>query len=144
MKDNELTIDEITSLREEWDRIVNEGLALRDNIASATGYDQTAKDEQQQSASVSYNTSMSQDTGDALLGRATAMYEIALNIYDAIVSVQNITVIASQNNSLLDEIRNLAISSNGYLEDISRYQKKIWEKVNIRLDDINYILKGKL
>ena len=82
MKDNELTIDEITSLREEWDRIINEGLALRDNIASATGYDQTAKDEQQQSASSRGFETMMQNQASELNGRFTALQEAGYQISD--------------------------------------------------------------
>ena len=143
MKDGELTADEMASLREDWDKLVEEGLALRDNIAAATGYDQTGSAQQQQ-ASAGYSIAASQESIDMTYGRLTAMYEVGLRIYDSIVDIQNITVIASQSNSILTEIRNIAVSSNGYLEDIAGFQKKIWEKINIRLDDINNQISSKL
>lgn len=72
MKENggrQLTPTELNNLKEEYDKIVQEGLAIRDNIADITGYKQSYE----QSASSGSFESMSQDTGNELNGRFTAV-----------------------------------------------------------------------
>lgn len=72
MKENggrQLTPIELNNLKEEYDKIVQEGLAIRDNIADITGYKQSYE----QSASSGSFESMSQDTGEELNGRFTAV-----------------------------------------------------------------------
>ena len=72
MKENggrQLTPTELNNLKEEYDKIVQEGLAIRDNIADITGYKQSYE----QSASSGSFESMSQDTGEELNGRFTAV-----------------------------------------------------------------------
>ena len=79
MEDGGLSDGELSSLRDTWDSIVNDGLALRDELAAAIGYDNTSSSTQQSASSKSFET-MSQDTGDAINGRMTAIYEAELNI----------------------------------------------------------------
>lgn len=79
MEDGGLSDGELSSLRDTWDSIVNDGLALRDELAAAIGYDNTSSSTQQSASSKGFET-MSQDTGDALNGRMTAIYEAELNI----------------------------------------------------------------
>lgn len=78
MEDGGLSDGELSSLRDTWDSIVNDGLALRDELAAAIGYDKTSSSTQ--SASSKGFETMSQDTGEALNGRMTAIYEAELNI----------------------------------------------------------------
>lgn len=143
MEDGTLDDNEMNALRDEYLGYVEDALKLRDDLAAATGYDQTGKNEQQSASRGGYET-MTQDQATELSGRFTALYEVGLRIYEVIISMQTLTISASERNSILSEIRNLAVSSNSYLEDIAGYQKKIWEKINMRLDDINNILNGKL
>lgn len=79
MKDGGLSDGELSSLRDTWDSIVNDGLALRDELAAAIGYDNTSSSTQQSASSKGFET-MSQDTGDALNGRMKAIYDAELNI----------------------------------------------------------------
>lgn len=79
MEDGGLSDGELSSLRDTWDSIVNDGLALRDELAAAIGYDNTSSSTQQSASSKGFET-MSQDTGEALNGRMTAIYEAELNI----------------------------------------------------------------
>ena len=80
MEDGDLASGELDSLRDEWDKIVADAMAERDKLAAATGYDNTSSSSGQQSASSKGFETMSQDTGDALNGRMTAIYEAELNI----------------------------------------------------------------
>ena len=68
MKDGDLASGELDSLREEWDSIVNDGLALRDELAEATGYDGSASNGASQTGKPGTYTAMSQEQGTKLEG----------------------------------------------------------------------------
>ena len=141
--DGTLDDGEIASLRDEYLGYVEEALKLRDDLAAATGYEGTFAQEQQ-SATTGYSTTASQESIDQMFGRFTALYEVGLQIYNTLQLMQTMTVSVDEQSSILSEIRNIVISSNGYLEDIAGFQKKIWEKVDSRLDSINNVLNSKL
>lgn len=141
--DGTLDDDEIAALRDEYLGYVEEALKLRDELAAATGYEGTSAQEQQ-SATAGYSTTASQESIDQMFGRFTALYEVGLQIYNTLQLMQTMTVSVDEQSSILSEIRNIVISSNGYLEDIAGFQKKIWEKVDSRLDSINNVLNSKL
>lgn len=64
-----LSKTDITALKEKYDGMVQEGLKIRDEVAEITGYKQSYE----QSASSGPFESMSQDTGEELNGRFTAV-----------------------------------------------------------------------
>lgn len=70
---------DIEKYREEWQDMADEWLGVRDAISDITGYDGSGSNGQQSATGKGYET-MSQDTGDALNGRMTAIYEAELNI----------------------------------------------------------------
>ena len=72
MEDNELTEAERNALTEEYMQYVDEALALRDNLAAATGYDKTEADGTSQSAKAGGFTAMTQDQGTKLEGMFTS------------------------------------------------------------------------
>ena len=88
---------------------------------------------------------MSQDTGEELNGRFTALQiageEIKNSMLSMLVSMNLISVTVGNNSITLTEIRNLAISSNSYLEDIAGYQKRIINEFGNKLDSINSGIK---
>lgn len=131
----------------------------------------------QQASSKGYET-ISQDTGEELNGRFTALNESSeriraesaitndwlVMIYGAmlgidytspslplvssdsdiknsmlsvITSMNSLVVSSSDNNGVLNEIRNIMLLSNGYLEDISTYTKKILDEFSLRLSNID-------
>ena len=73
--------------------------------------------------------SMSQETGSELNGRFTALQisneEIKNSMLLALGNMSALCTTTSDGNILLSEMRNLAIMSNGHLEDIARYTKPI-------------------
>lgn len=71
MEDNELTEAERNALAEEYMQYVDEALALRDNLAAATGYDKTEAGGTSQSAKAGGFTAMTQDQGTKLEGMFT-------------------------------------------------------------------------
>lgn len=72
MEDNELTEAERNALTEEYMQYVDEALALRDNLAAATGYDKTEAGGTSQRAKAGGFTAMTQDQGTKLEGMFTS------------------------------------------------------------------------
>lgn len=72
MEDNELTEAERNALTEEYMQYVDEALALRDNLAAATGYDKTEAGGTSQNAKAGGFTAMTQDQGTKLEGMFTS------------------------------------------------------------------------
>lgn len=70
MEDNELTEAERKALSDEYMQYVNEAMALRDNLAAATGYDKTASTSQ--TGKSGGFTAMTQDQGTKLEGLFTS------------------------------------------------------------------------
>lgn len=73
--------------------------------------------------------SMTQETGEELNGRFTALQaageEIRNSMLLALGNLSALCTAAADGNLLLSEVRNLAIVSNSYLEDIARYTKPL-------------------
>lgn len=165
MKENggrKLTPTELNNLKEEYDKIVQEGLAIRDNIADITGYKQSYE----QSASSSSFESMSQDTGDELNGRFTAVQIATEGTYeetklintklDAIVArnggTEGSLLTASVNTIMgnvgniwlaVDEDRTILAQSLMYLQSIDERQER-WHKPMLQAFNDIHELKDKM
>lgn len=165
MKENggrQLTPTELNNLKEEYDKIVQEGLAIRDNIADITGYKQSYE----QSASSGSFESMGQDTGNELNGRFTAVqiategtYEEAKLIntkLDAIAArdggAEGSLLTASVNTIMgnvgniwlaVDEGRTILAQSLMYLQSIDERQER-WHKPMLQAFNDIHELKDKM
>ena len=87
MEDNELTEAERNALTEEYMQYVDEALALRDNLAAATGYDKTEAGGTNQSAKAGGFTAMTQDQGTKLEGMFTGGLQHWSSMDDRLESV---------------------------------------------------------
>ncbi len=87
MEDNDLTEAERNTLTDEYMQYVDEALALRDNLAAATGYDKTQQGGASQSAKVGGFTAMTQDQGTKLEGMFTGGLQHWSSIDDKMESV---------------------------------------------------------
>lgn len=87
MEDNELTEAERNALTEEYMQYVDEALALRDNLAAATGYDKTEAGGTSQSAKAGGFTAMTQDQGTKLEGMFTSGLQHWSSMDDRLESV---------------------------------------------------------
>lgn len=89
--------------------------------------------------------SMSQETGDELNGRFTAMQisneEIKNSMVFVLGNLSSLCMNTSNGNLLLTEMRNLAVMSNGHLEDIAKYTKVLLG-FGEKLDNIAYNTKS--
>lgn len=165
MKENggrQLTPTELNNLKEEYDKIVQEGLAIRDNIADITGYKQSYE----QSASSGSFESMSQDTGEELNGRFTAVQIATEGTYEETKLINTkLDAIAARNGdaegSLLtasvntimgnvgniwvavDEGRTILAQSLMYLQSIDERQER-WHKPMLQAFNDIHELKDKM
>ena len=165
MKENggrKLTPTELNNLKEEYDKIVQEGLAIRDNIADITGYKQSYE----QSASSGSFESMSQDTGEELNGRFTAVEAATEGTYeetklintklDAIAArdggTEGSLLTASVNTIMgnvgniwlaVDEGRTILAQSLMYLQSIDERQER-WHKPMLQAFNDIHELKDKM
>ena len=87
MEDNELTEAERNALTEEYMQYVDEALALRDNLAAATGYDKIEAGGTRQSAKAGGFTAMTQDQGTKLEGMFTSGLQHWSSMDDRLESV---------------------------------------------------------
>lgn len=78
-----LSNSEIADFKREYEEITKEGMSIRDNIADITGYKQVYE----QSASSGAFESMSQDTGEELNGRFTAVQIATEGTYQVVQSI---------------------------------------------------------
>ncbi len=87
MEDNDLTEAERNALTDEYMQYVDEALALRDNLAAATGYDKTQQGGASQSAKVGGFTAMTQEQGTKMEGMFTGGLQHWSSIDDKMESV---------------------------------------------------------
>lgn len=128
-------LDGASSAAEEWDKWAKDhGFTPGEEDTESSSQTATSKG----------FTTMSQDTADELNGRFTALYEVGLQILQNISVLQSISISAQSSDATLLEIKNLMILSNGHLEDISTFAKKILDGFGKKLDDINANLKNAL
>ena len=157
-----LSKTDITALKEKYDEMVQEGLKIRDEVAEITGYKQSYE----QSASSGSFESMSQDTGEELNGRFTAVqiategtYEEAKLIntkLDAIAArdggTEGSLLTASVNTIMgnvgniwlaVDEGRTILAQSLMYLQSIDERQER-WHKPMLQAFNDIHELKDKM
>lgn len=131
--------EQIDQYRSDWERYVQQGLSIRDGIAEITGYGNTGEGSDQQGTNGGFQT-MSQDTGSELNGRFTALQisneEIKNSMQFALGSLSVLCTATSDGNFILSDMRNLAVISNGHLEDIAKYTKVI-QGFGTKLDNID-------
>ena len=108
----ELSQGDIESLRDEWQGMADEWLDMRDTISEITGYKGSSSSTQQSASSKGYET-MSQDTGDAINGRMTAIYEAELRITD--ITTEQLAVLKAIYGQMGGNIADVASESKQIL-----------------------------
>ncbi|MFR4267375.1 MAG: viral A-type inclusion protein [Parabacteroides merdae] len=122
MEDNELTEAERNALMEEYMQYMDEALALRDNLAAATGYDKTEAGGTSQSAKAGGYTAMTQDQGTKLEGMFTGGLQHWSSMDDRLESVSEKMDTAEGHLACIAE--NTGVSA-GHLGEIKDEIKKI-------------------
>ncbi len=152
MNDKTLTDSERDALRQQYDAIVQQGLADRDFINDIVGGGAYS-----QEASKGWSTQMTQDQGEELSGRFTAMVEleainnslvaegniIATQILETLRSLSSLSMVTDTENPTLREIRDMMFLSTGHLEDISKYTKQLIT-INSGIEKLNDLINKRL
>lgn len=123
--DGTLDNNERKELMDEYMGYVDEAMKLRDELAAATGYDKISQESTSQSASSKGFQVMSQDTGEELNGRFTALQIAGEEIKNqSIIQSQSLNLLTVKADALLSintETRNIAddtrdLIAQSYLE----------------------------
>lgn len=123
--DGTLDNNERKELVDEYMGYVDEAMKLRDELAAATGYDKISQEAASQSASSKGFQTMSQDTGEELNGRFTALQIAGEEIKNQnIIQSQSLNLLTVKADALLSintETRNIAddtrdLIAQSYLE----------------------------
>ena len=122
MEDNELTEAERNALMEEYMQYMDEALALRDNLAAATGYDKTQQGGTSQSAKAGGFTAMTQDQGTKLEGMFTSGLQHWSSMDDRLESVSEKMDTAEGHLARIAE--NTGVSA-GHLGELKEVIKKM-------------------
>lgn len=84
-----------------------------------------------------YSTIRGIDYTSPSLSLISSDSDIKNSMLSVITSMNSLVVSSSDNNGVLNEIRNIMLLSNGHLEDISIYTKKILNDFSLRLSSID-------
>lgn len=122
MEDNDLTEAERNALTEEYMQYVDEALALRDNLAAATGYDKTEAGGTSQSAKAGGFTAMTQDQGTKLEGMFTGGLQHWSSMDDRLESV--VEKMDTAEGHLVRIAENTGVSA-GHLGELKEVIKKM-------------------
>ena len=132
----DLTQAELDELSQMWDDIVAQGMEIRDQAASITGYGESSE----KSATYNASKTFTQEQGDILNGRLAAIQitsrENGLIAQQIQASINAMTSIVTGNGGALTEMRNILLIQNNYLEDIARQTKSIYEDFGMKIDRI--------
>lgn len=152
MDNKTLSDEERERLRQQYDNIVQQGLADRDAINQVIGGSSYS-----QSASSGGWSTMGQDTADELNGRFTALTELnAINnnllsegnaisseILRTLQSMASISTVTSEDNPSLLAIKDMMFLATGHLEDIAKYTKRL-DAIESYMSSMDNTLKTRL
>lgn len=122
-QNGKLTDSQIEAYRKQWDSMVEQGIKIRDDITSMTGY--TGSSSTSQDSTKGYSTTISEDTGAEISGRLTAVQMTGEEIKQQNIaqsqSLADIKGSIDTTNMNLGNIHNIAdetrtILANSYLE----------------------------
>lgn len=119
----DLTKSEVTALQEAQKALTDEMIAEREALADTFGWGDGAYS---QEASKKGFAAMSEDTGEELNGRFTAMQE----------SMQNLVALASGSSATLSDSLLQHVLANRYLEDIQKDTRRIYVEFGEKIDRI--------
>ena len=119
-----------------WDDITAAGVRDRNALKEQFGWG----DNFSQEASKKAYEGMSQEVGQNLVGRATAIQiadeKVAANMLTVVALLTGFSSSVMANNTVLVEMRNLLIIGNSYLEDVAKYSKSIYRSFGEKIDKL--------
>ena len=138
--DDGLDDTELDWIRKENKDIADKMIARRQDLIDS-GLIKPSEDETyRQQASAKGFAAMSQDTGEELNGRFTALQisneAISQQMIVAVACLNGLTVVCTSIDKNVAEIRGLVFTSTGYLEDVVKYAKLMYQRLGGSLEDI--------
>lgn len=151
--DGTLDNNERKELMDEYMGYVDEAMKLRDELAAATGYDKISQESTSQSASSKGFQTMSQDTGEELNGRFTALQIAGEEIKNQnIIQSQSLNLLTvkadalfsinTETRNIADDTRNLIAQSYLELVQISENTGAIVKPIQQMQRDIAEVKKN--
>ena len=137
----DLTAEEISDLRKDWNDIIKAATEEAKNIDAIVGGSSSSSQE----ASKKGFATASQDSIDELNGRFTALQiageEIKNQMITVVVGVNSLIGISSAGNETLSNILNQHVITNSYLEDITKYTKLL-NDIRADISEVKVNTKG--
>ena len=144
MADGQLSDTELATLKAEYDAIVKEGIATRDELSKVTGYGSSGEGD----GTFKSVSSFTQEQGDILNGRLTA---IQIGVQNGNLLRQQIantlglmSTLMGGEGSAVNDMRDLMAVQNTHLEDIVSINKKMLSDFGEKMDKMNVQLETKL
>ena len=123
----DLTAEEISDLREDWNDIIRAATEEAKNIDAIVGGSSSSSQE----ASKKVSASVTQDSIDEVSGRFTALQISGEESKNQLILLNQITNallnVNEVGNATLNEMLNQQVITNSYLEDIAKYTKVLKE-----------------
>lgn len=152
MEDGHLSDSEQQSLKKEWDSIVSDALAERDELLGALGIEGSSSG-QQSASSRGFGTEMTHEDAGELSGRFTAVYESNLRIEAAEQQqavaitelrgfISELTAKANGLYNIADETRTILANSYLELQQIRENTGEIVEPIKKMQKDISEVKKN--
>lgn len=131
-------VDNADELKQRYQDLAKEYTEKRDKLAETMGIEK--EDDYTQEASVGASQTMSQEAGEELNGRFTALNitadQIREQVTAAVAMLAGISSACSLGNETLANILNLHLISNSYLEDIKDCTRKIHAELGSDLKEL--------
>jgi hypothetical protein len=131
---------ELAYIRDENKKIAEEMIARRQALIDAGLIKVTDADEYKQEASKKGFASMSQDTGEELNGRFTALQiageNISAQMIQAVALLSAMSSFGGNQSQAVTEIRDALMFTNTYLEDMVKYAKLTYIQFGEKIDKL--------
>lgn len=147
-----LSDEQLDDFRRRWESMTDEALALRDSLADTVGYTGEGSSSSQKSTKGTYE-GFSQDQGNEISGRLTAMYESDMRLEDlTITQTQSIMDLkgslteladrAQRMYNVADDTRNILAQSYLELRQISENTGEIVKPIKDMQKDISEVRRN--
>jgi len=132
-----LTKSQIDDYRDEWNAFVQQGLDIRDSIAELTGYESSDREAEGSTGAVKGITS---EQAEYIAGRLTSISikqdTLNASVISVIESLKGLTLSVSSRNGMVEEIRNLMVTQNSYMDDLTKYVRLTYNEFGETLNRI--------
>lgn len=138
----DLTAEEISDLRKDWNDIIRAATEEAKNIDAIVGGSSSSS---QESSKKGFGTEMTHEDAGELRGRFTALQiageEIKNQMIAVVMGINSLTSISSVGNEVLNNILTQHVITNSYLDDIAKYTKLL-NDIKTDISEVRINTKG--